>query len=105
VDDIFYRSAHPYTLGLKAAMPTNDPNRPHIMTPIDGSPPDLFHPPDGCGYFARCPYAMKVCEHNDPGDFAFSAAHRARCWQHHESAPDRVPDLFYADTAEEADHE
>ena len=23
VDDVFYRSAHPYTLGLKEAMPTN----------------------------------------------------------------------------------
>ncbi|HEY5645926.1 MAG TPA: ABC transporter ATP-binding protein, partial [Pseudomonadales bacterium] len=90
VDDVFYRSSHPYTLGLRAAMPTNDPNRPHQLTPIEGSPPDLFHPPDGCGYFARCPYAMKVCEHNDPGEFTFGTAgsqgvHRARCWQHHES--------------------
>ena len=25
VEDIFYRSAHPYTLGLRKAMPTNDP--------------------------------------------------------------------------------
>merc|ERR1711965_1078006 len=24
-DDVFYRSAHPYTVGLKEAMPTNDP--------------------------------------------------------------------------------
>ena len=23
--DVFYRSAHPYTVGLKEAMPTNDP--------------------------------------------------------------------------------
>ncbi|MGE0622367.1 MAG: ABC transporter ATP-binding protein [Pseudomonadales bacterium] len=100
VDDVFYRSAHPYTLGLKAAMPTNDPNRPHKLTPIDGSPPDLFHPPDGCAYFARCPYAMKVCEHNDPDDFMFSEVHGARCWQHHESAPSRVAGLFYAEGSE-----
>ena len=110
VDDVFYRSSHPYTLGLRAAMPTNDPNRPHQLTPIEGSPPDLFHPPDGCGYFARCPYAMKVCEHNDPGEFTFGTAgsqgvHRARCWQHHESAPSRVPGLYYADAETAVDHE
>ena len=55
VDDVFYRSAHPYTLGLKAAMPTNRSDAEQTLTPIDGSPPDLFAPPPGCGYFARCP--------------------------------------------------
>jgi oligopeptide/dipeptide ABC transporter ATP-binding protein len=99
VDDVFYRSAHPYTLGLKAAMPNNDPSRQHELTPIDGSPPDLFHPPDGCGYFARCPYAMKVCEHHDPKAFAFGEAHSANCWQHHDTAPVRVEGLFYANTS------
>jgi oligopeptide/dipeptide ABC transporter ATP-binding protein len=99
VDDVFYRSAHPYTLGLKAAMPNNDPARQHVLTPIDGSPPDLFHPPDGCGYFARCPYAMKVCEHHDPDAFVFSDAHRANCWQHHETAPVRVEGLFYGNAS------
>ncbi len=96
VDDVFYRSAHPYTLGLKAAMPNNDPGRQHSLTPIDGSPPDLFHPPAGCGYFARCPYAMKVCEHNDPVPFTFSDQHSANCWQHHDTAPVRVEGLHYA---------
>jgi oligopeptide/dipeptide ABC transporter ATP-binding protein len=100
-DDVFYRSAHPYTLGLRAAMPTNDPNVPHRLTPIDGSPPDLFHPPVGCGYFARCPHAMKVCEANDPGSFVMGENHLARCWQQHETAPSKVPGLYYAgaDTA------
>ncbi|MCH7673297.1 MAG: ABC transporter ATP-binding protein, partial [Proteobacteria bacterium] len=38
VDDIFYRSAHPYMLGLRAAMPTNDPSLQHELQPIEGSP-------------------------------------------------------------------
>ena len=50
VDDIFYRSAHPYTLGLRAAMPTNDPAGDHELLPIEGSPPDLFAPPPGCAH-------------------------------------------------------
>ena len=59
--DIFYRSAHPYTLGLRDAMPSSTSSRAHRLQPIEGSPPDLFAPPVGCGYFARCPHAMQIC--------------------------------------------
>ena len=48
VDDIFYRPAHPYTVGLRAAMPSNNPDAEHRLLPIEGSPPDLFAPPAGC---------------------------------------------------------
>ncbi|MEZ5551878.1 MAG: ABC transporter ATP-binding protein [Pseudomonadales bacterium] len=95
VDDVFYRSAHPYTLGLRHAMPSNDPAGDHVLKPIDGSPPDLFHPPAGCGYFARCPHAMRVCENRDPGAFTIGERHSSRCWLHHESAPQRVSELYY----------
>ena len=90
VDDIFYRSSHPYTLGLKEAMPTNKRDGKKTLTPILGSPPDLFHPPTGCGYFARCPYAMAVCEHHQPEEHHLTdsdAEHQARCWLQHEGAP------------------
>ena len=84
VDDVFYRSSHPYTLGLKAAMPTNRSDAAQQLTPIDGSPPDLFAPPTGCGYFARCPEAMQACAGNAPPAFALAPGHSARCWLHHE---------------------
>ena len=83
VDDVFYRSAHPYTLGLKAAMPSNRVDAKQELTPIDGSPPDLFAPPSGCGYFRRCPHAMHACEQNHPPTFALASEHHARCWLHH----------------------
>ena len=83
VDDVFYRSAHPYTLGLKAAMPSNRLDAKQELTPIDGSPPDLFAPPAGCGYFSRCPHAMRACESNHPPVFALASEHDARCWLHH----------------------
>ena len=87
VDDIFYRSSHPYTLGLKAAMPSNTHDRDKKLTPILGSPPDLFHPPAGCGYFARCPYAMNICRHQLPALEPVGEGHGARCWMQHEGAP------------------
>ncbi len=84
--DIFYRSAHPYTLGLRDAMPTNSSNRAHRLQPIDGSPPDLFAPPAGCAYFARCPHAMQICHTERPPSFALDNHHASRCWLHHEAA-------------------
>ncbi|MCB1645035.1 MAG: ABC transporter ATP-binding protein, partial [Pseudomonadales bacterium] len=89
VDDIFYRSSHPYTLGLKKAMPSNREQKDKKLTPILGSPPDLFHPPEGCGYFARCPYAMNVCEKHLPDEYiiASDADHMSRCWLQHDGAP------------------
>lgn len=84
VDDIFYRSAHPYTLGLRAAMPSNHRDRQLLQT-IPGSPPDLFAPPAGCGFFERCPHAMQVCATRPPP--AFGTQHRAACWLQHPACP------------------
>jgi oligopeptide/dipeptide ABC transporter ATP-binding protein len=84
VDDIFYHSAHPYTVGLKEAMPSNKTVEQQLRI-IEGSPPDLFAPPPGCAFYARCMYAMKVCEQNPPA--LFGNLHRARCWLHHVNAP------------------
>ncbi|NKC01434.1 MAG: ATP-binding cassette domain-containing protein [Pseudomonadales bacterium] len=85
VDQIFYSSAHPYTLGLRAAMPSNDRSGSNILKPIDGSPPDLFHPPEGCGYCARCPWAMQICEDEPPPIIELKGEHLGRCWLHHEA--------------------
>ncbi len=84
VDEIFYNPGHPYTVGLKAAMPTNNPDTDLRLTPIDGSPPDLFDPPPGCGYCARCPEAMQICKDTPPDTFQLADGHTARCWLHHE---------------------
>ena len=93
VDDIFYRPGHPYTQGLQAAIPHNRPGDRRPLQPIEGAPPDLFAPPPGCAYAARCPSAMKLCAREAPPAFAQAArhvaaqpgaaAHAARCWLHH----------------------
>ncbi len=97
VDDLFYRSAHPYTLGLKAAMPTNNPAVEQILNPIDGSPPDLFAPPQGCAYGDRCPYTMRVCRSRETKRFDLSDSHYAHCWLHHPQAGRGVAGIHHAD--------
>jgi oligopeptide/dipeptide ABC transporter ATP-binding protein len=91
-DDIFYRPRHPYTQGLQAAVPHHRAGERLPLQPIEGSPPDLFAPPPGCAYAARCPSAMNVCAREVPPAFARAASgaaegsatqHVARCWLHH----------------------
>jgi oligopeptide/dipeptide ABC transporter ATP-binding protein len=89
VDDIFYHPSHPYTIGLQNAQPSEHRNR-ERLEPIEGSPPDLFHPPAGCGYYSRCPHAMKVCETKMPPQFNDHLKHLSRCWLHHPAAPHLV---------------
>jgi oligopeptide/dipeptide ABC transporter ATP-binding protein len=90
-DDVFYSPAHPYTVGLRAAMPSRDSSRTTGLRPIEGAPPDLFAPPPGCPYFARCPHAMVLCDTHHPPSFELSPGHTARCWLHHDGAPPRAP--------------
>jgi oligopeptide/dipeptide ABC transporter ATP-binding protein len=102
VDDIFYRSSHPYTMGLREAMPTNKPGEAHRLMPIDGTPPDLFAPPLGCGYFARCPHAMRLCEQQRPPAFDIDheqnvREHFSRCWLQHEQSSKEIAELHIRD--------
>ncbi|NHO67555.1 ABC transporter ATP-binding protein [Aestuariicella hydrocarbonica] len=94
VEDIFYRSAHPYTLGLKAAMPDAHVHVNEKLTAIPGSPPDLFAPPEGCGYCSRCDYAMQVCDKHLPDLMAVSRGHVSRCWLQHPEAGVEVEGLY-----------
>ena len=98
-DDVFHRSAHPYTIGLRRAMPRTEPGEKHGLQPIEGTPPDLFDPPKGCSYFARCPYAMRLCEDNDPPRFQVNPDHYSRCWLHHPGSQRVIPELFRGETA------
>lgn len=88
VDDIFYRSGHPYTQGLRLAMPSNNrengENSDQKLIAIDGAPPDLFNPPKGCAYHPRCPYAMEVCANRAPVISDLGIRHNTQCWLHHE---------------------
>ena len=84
VDDIFHATAHPYTAGLRRALP--DPQARHRLRAIDGTPPDLSRPPAGCGFYPRCEHALRVCADGAVPEFLVSESHGSRCWLLHPQA-------------------
>jgi oligopeptide transport system ATP-binding protein len=58
IDEIFYQSRHPYTLGLLGSLPKLDDEPDERLRPIGGQPPSLLHRPSGCAFHPRCPYAQ-----------------------------------------------
>lgn len=87
LDQIYYESRHPYTWGLMGSIPRIDQDRNQKLTPIDGTPPDLFAPPPGCGFADRCEYCMNVCKEKEPELFELEEGHRSACWLLHPDAP------------------
>ncbi|MFC7063847.1 ABC transporter ATP-binding protein [Halobacillus seohaensis] len=83
--EIFYRPNHPYTQGLLNSVPRLD-QRSEKLVPIDGTPPDLFSPPEGCPFTARCPKAMEVCSQIYPFQTELSDTHHVDCWLQDERA-------------------
>ncbi len=63
--DIFERPLHPYTHALMSAFPSiTGPKR--TLATLPGEPPDLLHPPPGCRFHPRCPYATSICAEEAP---------------------------------------
>lgn len=83
VDEIFKNPTHPYTRGLLKAVPRMDMDRNETLKTIVGTPPDLFAPPEGCPFFARCDHAMKVCEKHMPQMQQVGPTLKSACWLNH----------------------
>ncbi|MFC5471759.1 ABC transporter ATP-binding protein [Cohnella suwonensis] len=88
LNDIFYNPKHPYTWGLLRSVPRLDSDKNRELDSIPGTPPDLYKPPVGCAFAARCPYAMQICKEVDPEHFDIDGkGHSAACWLNHPDAP------------------
>ncbi|MBN6888636.1 dipeptide transport system ATP-binding protein [Cytobacillus horneckiae] len=77
--EIFYKPQHPYTKGLLQSVPRLDLEGEDLV-PIMGSPPDLFSPPVGCPFTARCDFAMEVCDKAYPFKTHLTKEHHVDCW-------------------------
>ena len=85
--DIFENPRHPYTMGLIASIPALNQNKNQRLKPIPGSPPDMIHPPKGCPFAPRCPYACRICMEEMPPYVQLDENHRSMCWMLDPEAP------------------
>ncbi|MEG2097247.1 MAG: ABC transporter ATP-binding protein [Pseudoflavonifractor sp.] len=85
--EIFYTPRHPYTWGLLESIPKPGDLGANRLVPIDGTPPDLLNPPEGCPFADRCAYAMGICHVELPERTACTPTHSVRCWLRHELSP------------------
>jgi peptide/nickel transport system ATP-binding protein len=80
-EDIYQRAAHPYTAGLIATIPIPDPEeaRAREGVGIKGELPSPVHPPSGCRFRTRCPFAQDLCAEEEPQLRSFGPDHIAAC--------------------------
>jgi peptide/nickel transport system ATP-binding protein len=79
---LLHNPLHPYTKALLAA--TSDPdaeNATRFKELPPGEPPSLVHPPSGCRFHPRCPFAIQgLCEVEFPPEFEPEPGHLVSCW-------------------------
>jgi peptide/nickel transport system ATP-binding protein len=84
---VFARPRHPYAYLLLRSTPSiTGPRR--KLAPLEGEPPDLVHPPTGCRFHPRCPFATEKCVAEEPPLEEIAEGHRVACWHY-----DQVPEL------------
>lgn len=93
VDRIFEHPHHPYTQGLLRSVPDIEVDMKELYQ-MEGSPPNLLHPPAGCRFHPRCPFVMEVCHRETPdlvGGDDQAPTHRVACWLYTDRAVEDAP--------------
>lgn len=75
--EIYTNPKHPYTQGLISSIPRLK-SKSKVLSYIKGSIPDLVNPPNGCRFYARCPYAMDICKKDPPTIYLGDGY--VKCW-------------------------
>ncbi len=65
-DDVYGNPRHPYTQALLAAVPEPDPKKRGSWPVLKGEVPSAVHPPSGCAFHPRCPFASDRCKAEEP---------------------------------------
>jgi len=64
-EEVLFRSKHPYTQGLLAALPQPSRRKTDLLS-IPGNVPDGLTPLPGCPFYDRCSYRMDICRTQPP---------------------------------------
>ena len=75
---LFNQPNHPYTKALLAEIGRVEPKK-RKFAPVVGEIPSPLHPPSGCHFHPRCPYAMPVCSVTMPALIEVSTRQWSAC--------------------------
>jgi oligopeptide/dipeptide ABC transporter ATP-binding protein len=89
---LFARPLHPYTEALLSAVPVPDPRRRSERIVLKGEIADPAHPPPGCYFHPRCPYAVERCKVEPPVLRELEDGRQARCHRAEELVLEGVRD-------------
>ena len=78
-DDVLEEPLHPYTKALISAAPVPDPRLRREKLIIEGDVPSPLHPPPGCRFHTRCPFAMPRCREEEPAMREVAPGRRVAC--------------------------
>ena len=77
----FEKHLHPYAELLLQSVP-NIQLSDQKLKYIPGMPPDLLHPPSGCRFHPRCPFANSICKEKEPPLIEIEKGHLVKCFRH-----------------------
>jgi oligopeptide/dipeptide ABC transporter ATP-binding protein len=79
--EVFDHPLHPYTQALMKSIPHIEQDRAERLVSIQGSVPDPYASPPGCGFSDRCGRFMPgVCDRAVPALIEQGAGHLVRCF-------------------------
>ncbi len=80
-EEVHFHPLHPYTKGLLGSVPVANPKlaRQKEKSSIEGDIPSPIHPPEGCRFHTRCPYATDVCSRVTPEMKDAGGGHKVAC--------------------------
>ncbi len=66
VVSMYHKPINPYAFALIKSVPDIESAKTKKLYSIPGSPPNLIHPPSGCRFHPRCPFAKPICKEKEP---------------------------------------
>lgn len=94
-ESIYHAPRHPYTRALIESVPIPDPvrERARARRSLKGDMPSPLHPPSGCVFRTRCPFAAEICASRVPELEELEDGSRVACHRHRELPPGPLPEL------------
>ncbi len=77
--EVYAHPLHPYTIALLAAVPVPNPHDRRKEPMPRGEIPNPIHPPSGCRFHPRCPYAKEICSVEEPLLRELRPGHQVAC--------------------------